>query len=127
MPYQGSFKSRGLGCGAMLLVFVIAPAVYFAGGAYTEALPRRFNSQSWIAVRDHVDKRRCGMLADLRLRVGIVGKNRRELTSVLGQPDKEFDDHSSSYWLLCPSYLDYWVLRVRWENDRAIDAIVHDT
>ena len=127
MSYRTGLKTRALGCGVMLVVFVIVPAGYVASGAYTEALPRPFNSKSWIAGSDIADERRCGMLADLRLRVGVIGKSRRELIGILGEPQDEDSDSSSNYWLLCPSFLDIWVLRIRWENDRAADAFVHDT
>jgi hypothetical protein len=111
----------------MLLLFVALPISYLAGGAYTEAFPRPFDSESWIAGKDIGDDRRCGMLTDLTFRVGLEGKTRDELIALLGEPEDRRYEPGTSRWLLCPSFMDIWVLAVRWENGRAVEAIVHDT
>ena len=129
MAFEMTTKNRLAGCGMMLLLFVGLPFAYIAGGAYTETFPRFFNSEKWIAVSANNidDDRRCGMLADLNLRVGIAGKTREEVIALLGEPEDRRREPSTSYWLLCPSFVDIWVLGVRWENGRAVDAFVHDT
>lgn len=113
----------------MLLLFVGLPFAYLAGGAYTETLPRPFKSESWIAASsDSIDdERRCGMLADLTLRVGIKGKTREEVVALLGEPEDRRREPGMSYWLLCPSFLDIWVLGVRWDDGLAVETVVHDT
>ena len=124
------------GCGILLLLVVALPILYFAGGAYTETFPRPFNSQNWIGGRDIKDDRRCGMLADLTIRVGLEGKTRREVVALLGEPQNEryergpqseSYERNISYWLLCPSFMDVWVLDVLWENGRVVEATVRDT
>ena len=67
------------------------------------------------------------MLIDLRWRVGVEGKSRAELTKLLGPPDDQRGEPGTSAWLLCPSFLDIWILEVRWQNDRVADAWVRDT
>lgn len=67
------------------------------------------------------------MLTDLMFRVGVEGKTRDELTGLLGAPQDGFGDSATSYWFLCPSFMDFWVLRVEWKGDRAISAYTHDT
>ncbi len=67
------------------------------------------------------------MIADLRLRVGIEGKSRDDLLGLLGKPEKWRSAPAEEYWPLCPSFLDTWVLTVRWKDERVIDAVVHDT
>lgn len=113
----------------MLLLFIALPFAYIAGGAYTETFPRAFSSESWIAASGNSldDERRCGMLADLNYRVGIEGKTREEVLALLGEPEDRRREPTVSYWLLCPSFLDIWVLGVRWENGRAVETLVHDT
>lgn len=132
MPFRKSYTTRlaGLaGCGVMLLLLMALPVGYFAGGAYTETFPRPFHSESWIAAtgNDIDDDRRCAMLTDLRIRVGIVGKTRDEVINLLGEPEDRRREPGTSYWLLCPSFLDIWVLGVRWKDGRAVDTFVHDT
>lgn len=113
----------------MLLLLFGLPIAYIAGGPYTETLPHFFNSETWrTSVGNEVaDERRCGMLADLSVRVGIVGKTRAEVVTLLGEPEDRRGEPAMSYWLLCPSFLDIWVLGIRWENGRAVETVVHDT
>lgn len=115
---------------AVAIVVAALPVVWLMGRPYTSTFPRPFDSEVWKAADPSAwpaDDTRCGMVADLQLRVGIEGKTRHALSQLLGEPEKLSGDPSASYWLLCPSFLDVWVLRVRWENGRAVDAIVHDT
>ena len=129
MVYSTTNKTRLAGCGIMLLLFIGLPITYLAGGAYTETFPRTFSSESWIAASGNStdDERRCGMLADLKYRVGIEGKTREEVVALLGEPEDRRREPGVSYWLLCPSFMDIWVLGVRWENGRAVQTFVHDT
>lgn len=129
MPYSNK-SSRRLGCVLSIALPIGAMALglaWLAGGPYTSSLPRPFNSESWIAGGELEDDRRCGMLADLKLRFGIEDKTRSEIVALLGEPDDRRYEPDISYWLLCPSFLDIWVLGVRWEDDRAVETIVHDT
>lgn len=67
------------------------------------------------------------MLAGLRYRVGIEGKDREEFVALLGEPDDRRLEPSVSYWHLSPSLLDSWGLGVRWEKGIAVETFVHDT
>jgi hypothetical protein len=80
-----------------------------------------------IAGHDIEDDRRCGMLTDLKIRVGLEGKTRDEIVTLLGEPEDVRREPNVSRWLLCPSFMDVWVLAIRWKDDRAIEAFVHDT
>lgn len=111
----------------MVMLFIGLPLLYVLSGPYTETLPRPFNSEQWIAGHEIRDDRRCGMLADLKARVGLVGKTRGEVVALLGEPEDFRLELTMSRWLLCPSFMDVWVLGIRWENGRAVEAFVHDT
>ena len=69
------------------------------------------------------------MLADPRYRHGIVGKSREELSELLGPPHEATHTGRSdaSHWDLCPSFLDIFILEVRWQDDRAVEVQVLDT
>lgn len=67
------------------------------------------------------------MIADLTYRVGVVGKSRAELHQMLGEPQDEGEDPASSHWHLCPSFMDIYILEVRWRDDLAVSAWVRDT
>ena len=129
MAFGMTTKTRLAGCAIMLLLFVGLPFAYVAGGPYTETFPRLFDRANWIVASPNNidDERRCGMLADLKFRVGIKGRTREEVVSLLGQPEDRRHEPRMSYWLLCPSFLDVWVLGVRWKNGRAVETVVHDT
>lgn len=101
--------------------------VWVSGMPYTSHLPRIFSAERWNAADPGVDSIRCSMITDLKYRTGIVGKTRSDLEKMLGKSESLARDPTASYWALCPSFIDIWVLRVRWENDRVIEAIVHDT
>jgi hypothetical protein len=126
MPDRTSNKTRVAGCGLMLGLLVLLPVLYLGGGAYTETLPRPFNSEKWKSA-DHWGDTRCAMLADLRTRIGIEGKTRDELLELLGPDENENTDASLSHWHLCPSFMDVWILEVRWSGGIAEDSWVRDT
>jgi len=46
---------------------------------------------------------------------------------MLGKAEDEDSDPSTSHWHLCPSFMDIWILEVRWHNDRVAEAWVRDT
>ncbi|MHA6317534.1 hypothetical protein ACXYN8_07725 [Altererythrobacter sp. CAU 1778] len=126
MSYRMSGKTPVAGCALMLAAFILLPMLYIGGGAYTEALPRPFNWERWKAV-DHWGDTRCAMIADLRTRIEIEGKTREELTDLLGPDENEASDASLSHWHLCPSFMDVWILEVRWKDGIAQDSWVRDT
>lgn len=128
MPYSAP-KLRHLGCIVLLALFagiLMSSFAWMIGGPYTSAFPRPFNSARWKEA-DTNGGARCGMIADLIYRVGIEQRSRAELVQMLGKPDDADGDPTSSYWLLCPSFLDIYVLEIRWGKDRAVEAIVRDT
>lgn len=110
----------------MLGFFILLPMLYVRGGAYTEALPRAFNAEKWKTA-DHLGDVRCAMLVDLRTRIGINGKSRAELFELLGPDETERTDPGLSHWHLCPSFIDVWILEVRWKGGIASDSWVRDT
>ena len=110
----------------MLGIFILLPMLYIGGGAYTDSFPRPFNSERWKSV-DGWEETRCAMLADLRTRIGVEGKTREDLVELLGPDEKENPDASLSRWHLCPSFLDIWILEVRWKDGIAQEAWVRDT
>jgi len=122
--------SRGKAPVLMTLGLAVAIALslilWAMSGPYTDVFPRSFNSARWKAA-DLASDTRCGMILDLTIRIGIAGKTEGELTSMLGAPEESRNGPLSSYWLLCPSFLDVWVLDVRWQNGRAMSATIHDT
>lgn len=128
MPYSAT-RSRRLGC---LVLFALAAGAllsafaWVAGGPYTSAFPRPFDSARWKAA-DTNGGTRCGMIADLTYRIGVEGKSQAELTQMLGKPDDEVGDPGRSRWLLCPSFMDIYILEVEWDKGRAVTAVVRDT
>ena len=126
-------RSRIFGCGLLLLVGMVVlglPLAWLAGGPYTSTFPRTFDSEAWKAADPTGypdDDTRCGMVADLQFRIGIEGKTRGEVLRLLGEPESWPGEATTNYWPLCPSFLDVWVLTVRWESGRAVEAVVHDT
>jgi hypothetical protein len=122
-------RSHLLGCILVIAGVVIVVALglaWLSGGAYTEAVPRPFNSERWKAADTWGDAR-CGMVADLTQRVGLVGRSRAEIVALLGEPEDEDADPTSSHWHLCPSFMDVYILEVRWRGDRVAATKVRDT
>lgn len=125
--------SRKLSCivsvGPVALLAALL-AIWQMGRPYTSTLPRAFASLAWKEADPTgwpADDTRCSMVADLQMRVGVEGKTRDELVRLLGEPEKWRSEPADEYWPLCPSFLDIWVLTVRWKDGRAFEAIVHDT
>lgn len=123
MGYVPSIKGPLLAVVALATIIAL-PFGCTAGGAYTEALPRPFNSNKW-KIADGDD--RCGMIIDLQNRIGIVGRSESELAQLLGPAEDHDKDIALSHWHLCPSFMDVWILEVRWQNGRAVSAKVRDT
>ena len=124
-----TYKSGKSGAVAFVAFIGIGLALFYGwltGGAYTETWPRPFDSSEWKSA-DTWGYTRCGMVADLQFREGVVGKTSAELTHLLGEAQTSSYDDDASYWLLCPSFLDFWILEVRWQDGRVISAIVRDT
>ena len=123
---------RRLGPAGCLVFVVLTVAVLAAGlssmfrGPYDRAVPQRFDPRKWQAA-DGGSTTRCSMLRDLTGRVGVVGKTRSELERMLGPAEDEDDDPAMSHWHVCPSFMDIYILEVRWEGDRAVSARVRDT
>jgi hypothetical protein len=115
------------GCLAVGLSVVALIAAWLMGGAYTETFPRPFDAARWQRAANQTSDVRCGMIADLQLRIGVVGRTRAELTALLGAPIDHRRDPSRGYWTLCPSFMDMWILEVRWQDGRAVSAIVRDS
>ncbi len=131
MSYQSSSASHLRSCAVMLVAALLVLAVPFgcmAGGPYTETFPRPFDSARWKAADvSGGSEERCGMLADLRVRIGVSGKTQAELSQLLGEPETVPWEPKSSYWPLCNSFMDVWVLTVKWQEGRATAVTVHDT
>ena len=85
-----------------------------------------FNSDRW-KVSDLSGKTRCGMVADLQHRVGIVGKTRTEIEDLLGRPEHEDDPAGITHYHLCPSFMDIYILEMEWKNERVVSVDVRDT
>lgn len=126
MAYRMNIKTRVAGCGLMLVIFILLPILYVGGGAYTETVPRPFNSAVWKSAGGWGNTR-CAMLVDLRTRIGIEGKTQEELFDLLGPGENERTEIDRSHWLLCPSFMDIWILEVRWKNGIAEESWVRDT
>lgn len=129
MPYSDK-SSRRFGCLVSLalpIAFLALAFGWFAGMPYTSNFPKSFDIERWSAADPRIDSIRYSMITDLKYRIEIVGRSREDLSKMLGTSQSLTRDPNVTYWLLCPSFLDNWVLRVRWENDRAIEAVVHQT
>jgi hypothetical protein len=127
---KGSKRWGFLGCTMLLviglaLLWLLLTLVVFPG-PYTSAFPRPFDSAEWKRP-ESADGARCGMLADLRFRIGLKGKSRAEVAALLGPSQDENDSPGTSHWHLCPSFMDIWILEVRWLNDRVAEDWVRDT
>jgi hypothetical protein len=128
MPYSDR-RSKVLGC-SLLLVFTLAGIglllVLSFPGPYMTAPPRPFDAAIWKKA-DSWDDTRCAMIADLRFRIGLKGKTRAEVAALLGPSDDETASVGASHWHLCPSFMDIWILEVRWQNDRVTEFWLRDT
>ena len=84
--------------------------------------PRAFDTKAWQADRGND---RCDMAEDLMERVGLHGRTHAELVDLIGEADKR--DGRSDFYYLCPSYMDIYVLQIRWRNERVAEAVIRDT
>ena len=116
-----------------LLILVLAPLLALGlawcvgvGTPGTMNLPRPFNSAKWKAADVPDSYVRCSMVADLRHRVGLVGRTEAEIIELLGPPDA-VSNGLPLYYGLCPSYMDVYVLEIEWENGRVASTFVRDT
>ena len=87
-------------------------------------LPRPFSSQRWKASAD--TEVRCGMVLDLRHRVGLVGRTRDDILQLLGKPDRARNGLPTVY-ALCPSFADIYILELGWKDGRVVATRVRDT
>lgn len=97
---------------------------WLSGRPYTSSLPQTFSSEVWKAAEGDT---RCRMIADLQYRVGVEGKSRAAIHELLGPPENEEEDPRLSHWHLCPSFMDIYILEVRWHDGMVADAWVRDT
>jgi hypothetical protein len=110
----------------LIVALLLMPIGCMAGGPYTEALPQPFDAERWKAA-DTWNDTRCGMIADLMHRKGLEGRTHAEVIGLLGEPEGERGEADLSHWHLCPSFMDIWILEVRWESGRVAKAWVRDT
>lgn len=124
----GRSRSRNgfAGCAIFCALLALIAVGWLTGGPYTAALPRAFASDRWKAAGTLSDTR-CAMLVDLRARIGIEGRTRKELLELLGPDENETGGSNQSHWHLCPSFMDIWILEVRWKRGIAEEAWVRDT
>jgi hypothetical protein len=88
--------------------------------------PRPFNAAKWKSANTWGDTR-CGMVADLRHRIGLIGKSRTKIEAMLGKPEEQNSNDQLSVYLLCPSLADIFILELRWKNDQVVSVNVRDT
>ena len=88
-------------------------------------LPRPFDSEQWKAA-DPSSKVRCGMAADLRYRIELVGKSDAEVLELLGQADDEAAG-PPTFYVLCPDLIDFYYLEIEWKDGRVASTRVRLT
>jgi hypothetical protein len=86
------------------------------------ANPRPFAAEEW---RADLGNDRCDMVGDLVGRIKLVGRSRTELEDMLGVPDSS--SGGSDFYHLCPSFMDIYVLEIRWQDDKVGIARIRDT
>ena len=84
--------------------------------------PRAFDMKTWQANRGND---RCDMAEHLVERTGLRGRTRAQLVELIGEADKR--DGQSDFYYLCPSYMDIYVLEIRWRDERVEGAVIRDT
>jgi len=99
--------------------------LFGVGMPETRALPRPFGSEAWKAADTNADTR-CSMVMDLRHRIGLVGKTEMEVVRLLGEDDDQASGPPRIY-LLCPSFMDVYILEIEWRNGRVVSTRVRDT
>ena len=110
----------------LALALTLSPIGCMAGGPYTEALPEPFNAERWKSA-DTGGAVRCGRTADLMHRKGLEARTRADVIEMLGEPEVERGEAGLSHWHLCPSFMDIWILEVRWDDGMVGKAWVRDT
>lgn len=126
-------KQQGIGCFVLFILLMTGiPLLMAVGAPETTHFPRPFNSvdwksEAWVPGKDVADEsKRCRMILDLTWRVGVVGKTEAEILSLLGKADYEVGGMPFRY-LLCPSWLDIYVLELEWRDGKVSSARVRDT
>jgi len=56
----------------------------------------------------------------------MVGRTRADVVRLLGEPEVPVDGGTSTY-LLCPSFIDIYILEIDWANGRVASTRVRDT
>ena len=104
---------------ALPLLSILGIAVAWFLGLGTPGkmnLPRPFDSERWKAA-DPLTKARCGMMADLRYRFGLVGRSEAEVVELLGNDDDEATG-PPTFYVLCPDLIDFYYLEIEWKDGR---------
>jgi hypothetical protein len=57
------------------------------------------------------------MMADLRFRVGLVGRSEAEVVELLGNDDDEATG-PPTFYVLCPDLIDFYYLEIEWKDGR---------
>jgi hypothetical protein len=123
-------KGEGVGKMKGRIFFAGVAALFGLGAAWfsglgtpgMQNLPRPFSSDRWKAATDA----RCAMVLDLRNRIGLVGRTRKEILQLLGWPDGSKDGLPAAY-ALCPSFVDIFILELAWKDGRVVSTRVRDT
>jgi hypothetical protein len=112
----------------MVALFVLLLGAWLFGLGTPSAFnfPRPFDAQLWKAAGTS-GVARCGMVSDLRYRIGLIGKTRNQVTNLLGPPEDEDKDKRSSHYHLCPSFMDIYILEIEWKNEIVYSVVVRDT
>jgi hypothetical protein len=122
-------RSHVLGLLATLLTFVLGALAFGwfigLGAPHLIGVPRPFNSKAWKAA-DTDTNLRCNMLLDLENRIGLVGKTETEIRTLLGTGDNR-ESGPPRYYLLCPSFLDIYIIELEWKDGRVASSLVRDT
>jgi hypothetical protein len=110
---------------AAALLGVTAVWFFGIGTPVMMTMPRPFSAERWRTAEDG-SYVRCAMVADLRYRIGLVGRTGADVVELLGPPDLASGGLPASY-VLCPSFMDVYILEIRWENGRVAATEVRDT
>jgi hypothetical protein len=106
-----------------MMIIALSVATAGCGQPNVAKHPRRFQSDIWK--NPGMSDVRCDMVADLRDRIGLVGKTNAEMIDLLGPPSD--DGQGGTHYHLCPSFTDIWILEIHWKNGRIYSTTVRDT
>lgn len=98
---------------------------WFATSPEMVGLPLPFDSAAWKAA-DANSETRCRMLADLRHRIGLIGKTEAEVVALLGEAETH-DGEPTTHYHLCPSFMDTYILEIEWRDGRVVSTRARDT